>query len=262
MNPSAAPAGVPATLGTRDPSAPGPGRHRERVSFAVITKPPLKAASSAAAAGAAGAAAKGDPREPHAHIKVKGISGTLNKGDVHQTMEARQELFDACIRDSRRTVRFVSGAVKYAFKVDADGRIAELRPLSSTIGHRELEQCLTAAVASTEFPKPAGRATAEFTWGMSIEPLSERAFENAKATSIKRVARKQAKELFGNCEIKRRKARFRITAYIAAGGRVLSSGAISQPSTADDKVDCVLEEFGKWHLPKFKKASKITFDLR
>jgi hypothetical protein len=243
------------------------------VSVAIITKPavaskPAATATQAAAvdAAAAGAAAAGAAApEAGSNIKVKGLSGTLNKGDVHQTMEARQDAFDVCIQENRRSVRWVSGAIKFGFRVDAEGRISELRPLGSTIGHRALEQCLTDAVLNTQFPKPAGRATAEFSWGMSVDSVGQHAFEESSAKSSKpfaRLARKEARDVFGTCEIKRRRARFRVTAYVAAGGRLLSAGAVPTPASADDKVDCVLEQFGKWHLPKVKRASKITFDLR
>jgi hypothetical protein len=228
--------------------------------MAVITRP-TKSSSAPAAEAAANTAGASAP-DAASNIKVKGLSGTLNKQDVHQAMEARQGLFDACIFESRRTVRWVSGAIKFGFRVDAEGHIEELRPLSSTIGHRALEQCLTDAVMSTEFPKPAGRAAAEFSWGMSVDPVAQRGFDDAKPKLLARVARKQARELFGTCEIKRRRAKFRVTAYIAAGGRVLSAGAVPMPASAEDKVDCVLEQFGKWHLPKLKRASKITFDVR
>lgn len=231
------------------------------MSVASITKPAKATQTAAVNAAAAGASAS----EGTGNIKVKGISGTLNKGDVHQTMEARQEAFDACIQESRRSVRWVSGAIKFGFRVDAEGRISELRPLSSTIGHRALEQCITGAVLETQFPKPAGRATAEFDWGMSIDSVGPKAFEDTDKKSSKpfaRLARKEARDLFGTCEIKRRRARFRLTAYVAAGGKLLSAGAVPLPASADDKVDCVLEQFGKWHLPKVKRASKISFDVR
>ncbi|HKP59146.1 MAG TPA: AgmX/PglI C-terminal domain-containing protein [Polyangiales bacterium] len=257
------PASVPAVLSTRDPSSlamPGTGRARGANAVSVITAP-AKASASASSAGAAAAEfAAADAAT--SKIKVHGLTGTLNKGDVHQTMEARQNLFDACIQESRRTLRWVSGGIKFAFKVDGEGRIMELRPLASTIGHRDLERCLTEAVLSTQFPKPSGRATAEFTWGMAVDPATQKSFDEAKAKIMARVARKEAKETFGSCEIKRRKARFRITAYIAAGGHLLSAGAVPTPFTAEDKVDCVLDQFSKWHMPKVKKASKVSFDLR
>jgi hypothetical protein len=202
------------------------------------------------------------PSEPHSNIKIKGLTGTLNKGDIHQTMESRQELFDACIEDSRRRVRWVSGAIRFAFKVDADGRIADVHPTTSDIGHRELEQCLTAAVAATQFPKPAGRASAEFAWGLSVESANGRPLETASPKIMASLVRKQVRDVFGTCEIRRRRARFRITAYIAPGGRMLSAGVVPLPAKAEDKADCVLEQFAKWHMPKVKRSSKVSFELR
>jgi hypothetical protein len=200
--------------------------------------------------------------DPHANVNVSGLTGTLNKGDVHQTMEARQGDFDACILESRRTVRWVSGAIHFAFKVDGEGRIAEVHPSTSTIGHRDLERCLTMVVATTQFPAPAGRATAEFSWNLNVDPSGERPPADSSAKPLMRLIHKESRELFKTCEIKHRRARFRITAYLAPSGHVLSAGAVPLPASAEDKVDCVLEQFGKWHMPKLKRASKISFDLR
>jgi hypothetical protein len=235
--------------------ASGPAKAGSPV--AVTASASVLAPSKAPVAGSATAIG-----EPHSNIKIKGLTGTLNKVDIHQTMEARQELFDACIADSRRRVRWVSGAIRFAFKVDAEGRIADVHPTTSDIGHRELEQCLTAAVAATQFPKPAGRASAEFGWGMSVESANGRPVETASPKIMASLVRKQVRELFGTCEIRRRRARFRITAYIAPGGRMLSAGVVPLPAKAEDKADCVLEQFAKWHMPKVKRSSKVSFELR
>jgi hypothetical protein len=244
------PAAVPVALGTRDPSL-------KLVSYSVITTPAKRPQPSAA-----GGPAPPLPTDAHANIKVNGLTGTLNKGDVHQTMEARQGDFDACIESSRRSLRWVSGSIRFAFRVDGEGRIAEVHPSGSTIGHRDLERCLTSVVATTQFPAPAGRATAEFGWSLSIDPAGAKPAPQASPKLLQGVMRKQARELFQTCEIKRKRARFRITAYLAANGHVLSAGAVPVPASADDKVDCVLEQFEKWHIPKLKHASKISFELR
>jgi hypothetical protein len=43
---------------------------------------------------------------------------------------------------------------------------------------------------------------------------------------------------------------------------LLSAGAVPSPQSAEDKVDCVLDQMSHWQFPKFKKATKVTFDLR
>jgi hypothetical protein len=250
-----APASVPTVLTTRDPAAVSkfPRRVVRPVSQpATQPQPPTQTASSTTVVAS----------DVLPNVKVKGLTGTLNKGDIHQTMEARQAEFDACIDASRRRVRWVSGAIRFAFRVDGEGHIMDVHPTQSSIGHRELEQCLTAAVAATQFPKPAGRATAEFAWGMSVESANARPLEAASAKTMASLVRKQSRELFKVCEIRRRRARFQITAYIAPGNRLLSAGVVPLPARAEEKADCVLEQFAKWHMPKLKHASKVSFELR
>lgn len=249
------PATVPVMLGTRDPSAIS--MRGARGSAPIITSAAKPSASAAQMPATAAA-----PSDPHANVKVKGLKGTLNKDDIHQAMEARQAELDTCIELTRRTVRWVSGAMRFAFKVDAEGHVAEVHPTISTVGHRELEQCVATIVAATTFPKPAGRATAEFSWGMSVEPVSARPFDSANPKIMASLVRRHAGKLFHDCELRRRRARFQITAYLTADGRVLSAGAVSVPASADAQVDCVLEQFAKWHMPKLKRTSKVSFELR
>jgi hypothetical protein len=191
---------------------------------------------------------------------VKGLTGTLNKDDVHQTMDERQSAFDACIDMSRRSLRLISGAIRFAFKVNADGTVQEVHATESTIGHRALEECLSAAVASTQFPKPAGAAAATFDWGMQVEPAGKPPDE-LDAEVLKNVLKRHTREVHKTCQMRRRE-RFRVTAYIGPGGRVISSGAVAMPARAEEKVDCVLEQVASWHMPKLDRSGKVSFDVR
>jgi hypothetical protein len=202
------------------------------------------------------------PPPPPSSVKIKGLTGTLNKDDVHQTMEAQQPAFDACIEQGRRSLRYVNGAIRFAFRVDGEGHVEEVHAVESDVGHRELEQCLTAAVAATQFPKPAGRATARFTWGLTVYPASTGIDEPVDPKLLEPVLRRKSHDVFKTCKARRSRERFRITAYIARDGRVLSAGAVPFPPRAEDKLDCVLEEVASWRVRKLTRRGKISFDLR
>jgi hypothetical protein len=251
--PPGLPGAVPVALGTHTPDVTWGTTPRRSDPLANS----LASSAGPAAAGAGGAAAP----DQHAFIEVKGLKGTLNKDDVHQAMDARQRDFDQCIAQARRTVQWLSGSLKFAFKVDGQGRIAELKPTLVTIGHRALEQCLTQVVAQTQFPKPAGRATAEFSWGMSIEPVSGQTSNTLRANAVSGLVRKHKRELIHDCEVPRR-ARFRITAYVSTTGSMMSLGGTASPGAADSRFDCVLEQVSKWHLSKQKRMGKLSFELR
>jgi hypothetical protein len=209
------------------------------------------------------APAKLEPPTRHAStVQVRGLHGTLTDADVHETMEGRQHEFGRCIATSRRSLRLVSGTIQFAFKVGGDGRVTDLRCVESTIGHRILEQCLTLVVGETQFPRPAGGgSTARFSWEMMVEPASGKPPEEIDPDVLKPVLKKHARELFHNCDVDRARERFHVTAYLAKDGRVLSAGATATPARADDKLDCVLLEFGSWRIPKLHSRGKLSFVL-
>jgi hypothetical protein len=174
-------------------------------------------------------------------------------------MAAQQREFDTCIARNRRTVGWVSGALRFAFKVDASGAVLDARPVEATIGHRELEQCLTDAVSAVVFPKPAGRAAAQFAWSVTVDPASTPA-DPLDAARIEPVLRRQRRNIARSCELRRRE-RFVLTVYVAPNGKVISLGGFAQQARAADKVDCVLEAISDLRLPKVPRRSKVSFKL-
>ena len=202
------------------------------------------------------------PKPQVSTVRVHGLHGTLTDADVHETMEGRQREFGRCIATSRRNLKLVSGTIRFGFKVAGDGQVADLRCVESTIGHRILEQCLTSVVGETQFPRPAGGgSTARFSWEMMVEPATGKPPEDIDPDVLKPVLKKHARELFHNCDVDRTRERFHVTAYLAKDGRVLSAGATATPAGAEDKVDCVLLEFGSWRIPKLHSRGKLSFVL-
>lgn len=198
---------------------------------------------------------------PPPQVKVRGLHGTLNGSDVNLTMDGRQAEFGRCIANSRRSLRWVSGSIQFSFKVDAEGRISDMRCVDSTIGHRVLEQCISGVVAETQFRKPSGGETARFDWQMSVEPASGRPAEELDAARLKPLLQRRTHELVRECELDRAHERFRITAYVDKRGRVLSAGAVASPAGAEDKLDCVLHEIRSWRLPHYAHPGKLSFEL-
>ena len=202
-----------------------------------------------------------EPAVPTSTAQIRGLTGTLNKDDVHQTMESRQTELDACIAEVRRRESFVHGSIRFAFAVDAAGHVAELRPLESDIGHFALEHCLTTVVAQTAFPPPDGRATARFEWGLEVLGAYE-ASEPLDPALITRVVAKRSTKTFSDCDLRRAKGRMDVTLYVGRKGRVLCVGAVPKKPIDDDKLTCVLDAIKHWPMPHPKRRAKVSFVLR
>jgi hypothetical protein len=190
------------------------------------------------------------------------VHGTLNLDDIHQTMEERGPALDACIQQGRRRVRWVSGSIRFAFKVDAEGHPTEVRAVESDLGHHELEVCLTDVLAQTLFPPPAGRTlTRDFNWGLSVDP-AYRPPEPMDATRLDKLLEKKAKDVYKECKLPRARNGFQVTAYVSPPGRITSLGAVHARGQTVEQLDCVLEQLLAWRMPKVKKRSKVTFLLK
>jgi hypothetical protein len=202
-----------------------------------------------------------EPDRRDARVAVSGIKGTLNRDDVHQAMDARQRALNGCVQQARRGADWVSGALQFAFKVDSQGRVIQVRSLGSSIGHFALEQCIMQVLTETQFPAPSGRATAEFTWGMNVEGVRGGKLKQEHNRSVAASVRKHRRALWKQCEVPRR-ARYKFTAYVSSTGQVISAGAITKPGPFEDKLPCLIEELSKLQLPKQKHLAKVQFDLR
>ena len=176
-------------------------------------------------------------------------------------MEARQDALTACIQQSRRRLRWINGNIHFAFRVDANGAVTDVHPTASDLGHYVLETCITQVLAQTQFPAPDGDASAQFEWGLSVDPATPRVPDRAEPDFLEPVLRKHSDKIFKACEVGRRE-RFQVTAYINRRGRVVSSGAVSRPPAATEKAACVLDAFAKLKLPRLKQNAKVSFELK
>ena len=68
-------------------------------------------------------------------------------------------------------------------------------------------------------------------------------------------------EIREECETKGRE-RFTVTTYVNRRGRVVSAGAVAEPASALEKLECVLEGVKALRMPKQKREGKVTFVLK
>jgi hypothetical protein len=210
---------------------------------------------------AAAATPKPEPEAIPNTVQVRGLTGTLNKDDVHQTMEARQPELDVCVQQVRRRDAYVHGSIQFGFAVDASGRVAELRTLRSDIGHFALERCIAEVVVATQFPEPDGRATARFEWGMEVLGAYQPS-EPMDAAKLHKVLAKRWAKVREQCDVRRARTRSQVTLYVGRSGQVLNAGVVPGATLDEEKLTCVVETLRQWRMPKPKRRAKLSFAMR
>jgi hypothetical protein len=214
------------------------------------TRPRIEAAPVSAAAPKSGRG-----------MKVTGITGSLNRGDVHQTIERYFESLLQCVALRPRRLGCAEGRIDFHFKIGPAGQVVEIHPSASTIGYRALELCLMDVVSHIVFPAPSGGDKTEFDWGMNVDPLVGQTTVQIEPEDFDKFVAEYAAQTYETCEI-RKKTRFEVTAYIGRQGNVLAAGAIPSDRNAFEKLNCLLEEIAGWKLSRFKQRSKVTFTLK
>ncbi len=208
-----------------------------------------------------GLADGGAPAKIYRHMGVRGITGSFSRGDVNDIMASRTNALLDCVDMRPRRLRFVNGIIAFHFVVGSKGQVLDVYPSRSDVGYFELEQCLADVVAQTRFMPPCGSQQTELDWDMRVEKDWESDPEPLHPRNIRKALKRYSADTYEVCEVKRR-IRFKVTAYVGPGGRVLSSGLIPNRRIDSDKLECMANEINKWRVPKPKEISKVTFKLR
>jgi hypothetical protein len=194
-------------------------------------------------------------------MSVRGITGSLNRGDVNGTIERYSGELLQCVAQRPRRFGWVGGRIDFHFKIGPTGQVLEIRPTASTVGYHKLELCLTEIVSRIQFPVPNGRDKTEFDWGMDVDPHLGRVTHPMDKAELDPVLAQYAARTYEACQT-RKKTRFEVTAYIGSYGKLLTAGMIPSHAAAFEQIDCLLDEMTRWKLPRIQKRSKVTFTLK
>src|SRR5690606_6779823 len=96
--------------------------------------------------------------------------GGLNAEDVDKVFARSLGALQACLEEGASRVELLGGAVDFFLKIDADGRIAHAHLERSTLGDRDTERCMLAALRAKTWPKPIGGTTGLARKGFEFDP--------------------------------------------------------------------------------------------
>ncbi len=194
---------------------------------------------------------------PRATMAFSGLTGSLTVREAHRALDPRMEAFAACFHEHAGGVRGLGGDVTLHIVVNADGTVRTAYPTDSTVGHREVERCLSDVAEATVFPHPRGGGEATLTWPISMDPADRHptTWDPARVASV--VGRHGAGVLDA-CRPEG-SGRIQVTAY-TQGGRVLSAGASTDHESGRDALDCVVTRVRGWEMPSSRQTAKVTFE--
>lgn len=198
------------------------------------------------------------PRERDDGAQITGLMGTIPREEVEDALNPRMPRFMRCFEQRLGDVEFLAGDIRMAFRISLEGAVLWVYPAESSIGDREVEQCVLGVARAARFPRPRG-GEAEFAWGFGFDapddvrpPLSwEPDALGRRLGDVPALARE--------CSARGHE----VTVYIEPGGRVLAAGGSAPSAEAEPGLDCILERVRGWAMPDpGSYAAKVTFPVQ
>jgi hypothetical protein len=195
--------------------------------------------------------------EDHGGLSISGLRGTLSQDEIQGALEPRMPKLSRCMQKRLGAVEWLSGEVKFQFRVAVDGSVATVYPSQSNMGDRETERCLLEVAKATRFPQPHG-GEAEFSWPLEVPPDPEVrppvpwTLENAGDLAD------QVAELKAQCP----GGPYSVSAYIDTEGKVVAAGGAARDEASAAQLDCISSAVSAWSFESpGSYAAKLTFDI-
>ncbi len=200
------------------------------------------------------------PARARPHMQTYGLTGSLASDEVRHSLAGSEEAFATCFTRSSARMPSLGGRVTLSFHVARDGTVARVHPVDSTVGHRDVERCITEVAQSTRFPRPHG-GEADFTWPLEMDPPAgvrePITWDPARVRALVRARGRDVLEACGSST-----STIQVTTYVSHSGRVLSAGASTHDPELAGTLDCVARAVRHWHMPRpGTRQAKVTFEL-
>lgn len=197
--------------------------------------------------------------EPDDGLEMEQEFGGMNEEKVNITVEKLYPELTNCLMDAQRRMNFLGGEVAFLVKVNRAGKAEIAHAEHSTLGDFQSEQCMLDKLRASRWPKPVGgliglaRTSIAFDPPSDVRPPVPWTVEDVDETL------KENQEELSACG---GGGPFKVTAYVATDGSVLSAGIAHSDDNAQSTASCLVGaiqqlEFdspGSW-------PAKVTFPL-
>jgi hypothetical protein len=189
--------------------------------------------------------------------------GQIDEAATTHTFDRAKTGLMACYTSGLSRVEYLSGDLKFYFRVKPDGHLRWAVVEQSSLGDRDTETCMLGVLSGTTWPLPEG-GEAEVHQGIGFDAPSN--VRPPTDWNADRVALALGKKATNVSACKQHGAgTFQVTAYVGpekGAGHVLAAGASAPNAKAAEDVDCLLGVVQGLKLPSpGSYAAKVSFSL-
>lgn len=180
---------------------------------------------------------------PHAHhhggsgISAEAEVGAMNEDEVTSIFQRSQSKLMRCFEKGSERIAYLGGKVRFAVRVDEQGKAKAVFMKESTLGDRQTERCMMDILMGVTWPAPQGGKEGRAESGFALEPDGDVREPVAWAEGDVGKSLRQAKEALSRCNAG---GSLKATLYVDTDGHVTSVGVAGSEPATEEAADCVV----------------------
>lgn len=173
-------------------------------------------------------------------ISMEAEVGAMNEGEVTSVFQRAQSKLMRCYEKGTQRVPYLGGKVRFAVRVDENGKAKSVHLSESTLGERETERCMIDILRGSGWPSPKGGKEGRAESGFALEPDGD--VRPPVTWSESDLGKKlgAAKDAISKCKSSVGAGSIRATFYVDTDGRVQSVGVSGSDPATEQAADCIV----------------------
>lgn len=167
--------------------------------------------------------------------------GALDQNKVNRALDRASAKFSDCFNDGLKRVPFLGGNIKFALRINQEGKANVAFMKESTLGDRATETCILDALRANKWPSPVGgrEGLAEGGFGFDPSPDERPPVDLAADKLGKELPKAQA--AIDKCRSSAGAGSVTITMYVGTDGKPMAVGVSSADAKGDDAASCIVD---------------------
>ncbi|HRI71566.1 MAG TPA: AgmX/PglI C-terminal domain-containing protein [Polyangium sp.] len=179
--------------------------------------------------------------ETNKNVNFDADVGALDQTKVNRALDRASTKLTDCFTQGLKRVPFMGGNIKFAMRINTEGKVNVAYMKESTLGDRVTESCILNALRASSWPAPVGGREGLAEGGFGFDPSpDERAPVELDAEKLGKELPK-AQAAIGTCRSAAGAGPVTVTMYVGTDGKPLSVGVSTADAKGESAADCIVD---------------------
>lgn len=196
---------------------------------------------------------------PNKNVNFDAEVGALDQNKVNRALDRASAKFSDCFNEGLKRVPFLGGNIKFALRINQEGKANVAYLKESTLGDRATETCILDALRTNKWPSPVGGREGLAEGGFGFDPSpDERPPVNLDADKLGKELPK-AQTAIDKCRTSAGAGAITTTMYVGTDGKPMAVGVSSSDAKGENAASCIVDALkGMTFASPGSYAAKVT----